>query len=99
MAFGPFTIDLNFDNNIDAAEFGTTRHFRDGTTTYFSRHLFEIAADGNWTADFKSELITLGPNGYQDLQGRNFSFKLDWQGSGRWDGRQIVADPETNYNL
>ena len=99
LAFGPFTIDLNFDNNIDAAEFGTTRHFRDGTTTYFSRHLFEIAADGNWTADFKSELITSGPNGYPDLQGRNFSFKLDWQGSGRWDGRQIVADPETNYNL
>jgi hypothetical protein len=87
LAFGPFTIDLNFDHNIDAAEFGTNRHLNDGISTYFSHHVFEINADGNWTANFKSELITSGPNGNPDMQGRDFSFKLDWQGSGQWTRR------------
>jgi len=84
LAFGPYAIDINFDHAADAAEFGTSRHLNDNISTYFSRHVFEIDADGNWTADFKSELITTGPYGNPDSYGRNFSFALDWQGSGQW---------------
>ena len=84
LAFGPFAIDINFDHDTDAAEFGTNRHLNDNISTYFSHHVFEIDASGSWTANFKSELITTGPNSLPDLQGRDFSFKLDWQGSGQW---------------
>lgn len=72
-ALGAYEIDIRFDPEEDAKEFG----FR-LASEYSARHKFKIDSTGSWTADFNYS-YKHKPDQWQDC-----SFTLDWQDSGEW---------------
>ena len=74
-ALGAYTIEVRFDPEEDAREFG----FRI-SNNYTACHKFSIDLNGHWTADFSYDYKQAADREQWD----DYSFTLDWKGSGQW---------------
>ena len=72
-AVGEYEINIRFDPDEDAKEFG----FR-LSSDYTANHKFKIDTSGAWSAEF-SYAYKHKPDQWQDC-----SFTLDWKGTGQW---------------
>lgn len=73
-AFGPYRIEVKFDPESDAREFG----FRIASD-YTATHKFKIDNVGNWSADFEFRYRQTPDSNWGDM-----SFDLHWRGNGTW---------------
>jgi hypothetical protein len=66
------------------AEFGPDKCPNDHYTEYRARHQFKIDSEGDWHAVFDYDLKGRGPNGFTDVNGFLYGFKLGWENRGNW---------------
>jgi anaerobic magnesium-protoporphyrin IX monomethyl ester cyclase len=83
LAVGEFELDLRFDHDQDLAEFGPVRVFHEGAR-YNATHWFKIDKHGDWHAKFEYNLEARGPNGYADVNGFHYGFRLGWEKRDNW---------------
>jgi hypothetical protein len=83
LALGEFELDLRFDHDQDLAEFGPVRVFHEGAR-YNATHWFKIDKHGDWHAKFEYDLEARGPNGYADVNGFHYGFRLGWEKRDNW---------------
>jgi hypothetical protein len=83
LTVGAFEINLKFDHAQDLAEFGPVRVFHEGEE-YNATHWFKINDRGDWQARFSYDLKARGPNGFPDIDGFHYGFRLGWERQSNW---------------
>jgi hypothetical protein len=83
LTVGAFEINLKFDHAQDLAEFGPVRVFHEGEE-YNAAHWFKINDQGDWQARFSYDLKARGPNGFPDVDGFHYGFRLGWERQSNW---------------
>lgn len=78
-ALGAFEMTVRFEPEADMREWG----FR-LACDYTATHYFKIDADGQWQADFKYDFKQTPEQPWVKHTWEDYSFKLDWAGSGQW---------------
>jgi hypothetical protein len=78
LAMGPFKFHLEFDPDQDLAEFGYMRYPRGGEHRLWARYDFDIAASGDWNADFDIKMQG------EPWNGEDVDFHLEWKHSNNW---------------
>jgi hypothetical protein len=83
LAVGEFEIKLRFDHAEDLKEFGPVRVFHEGDE--FNADIwFKINHRGDWHAKFEYDLKARGPNGFPDVDGFHYGFRLAWERQSNW---------------
>jgi len=83
LTVGAFELNLKFDHAQDLEEFGPVRVFHEGEE-YHATHWFKINNQGDWQAKFSYDLKARGPNGFPDINGFHYGFKLAWERQSNW---------------
>jgi hypothetical protein len=51
---------------------------------YNATHWFKINEQGDWHAKFEYDLKARGPNGFPDVDGFHYGFRLGWERQSNW---------------